>query len=137
MNHIILKFILLFSSLISINAALAIPLSSIINSDIQQIEYVEHQQLIPSLKLIKTTPQHFLDLLNSQKVSKVSFFENNLQSNFGLYGESLSLFETISIQQQYQAQTTTFLNIIVRHDLSLRQNLFQAKSPEPAIKKPY
>jgi hypothetical protein len=53
LQHIILKFVLFISSVLTVNATLSL----IINSDTQQVEYVKYKQVTLSLNLEKTSNQ--------------------------------------------------------------------------------
>lgn len=135
MQHIILKFILLISSFLSVNATLSIPLSSIINNDTQQIEYVEYKQATHSLNLEKILDGKLLHKKSTYKACKSYICKNYPLDSFNLYKDSLSLIVTLSTQQQYQKQKIILLNIATRqlHQPS-HLTFYQAESKSSAYK---
>ena len=135
MQHIILKFILLISSFLSVNATLSIPLSSIINNDTQQIEYVEYKQATHSLHLEKILDGKLLHKNSTYKVCKSYICKNYPLDSFNLYKDSLSLIVTLSTQQQYRIQETILLNIATKQLHQPRhQTFYQAESKSSAYR---
>jgi hypothetical protein len=134
LHHIILKYIILLSSILSVNAALAIPLSSIINNDIQQVEYVEHKQSTISLEVKQVLNEKTENSLNSCE----SYFDLlGLIRTFDLFETSLSVVETLNTQQQYQIQKSTFLTIFVQLHRKVQQNLYPTDNKISVFKQPY
>ena len=135
MQHIILKFILLISSFLSVNATLSIPLSSIINNDTQQIEYVEYKQATHSLNLEKMPDGKLLHKKSTYKTCKSYICKNYPLDSFNLYKDSLSLIVTLNTQQQYRIQETILLNIATRQlHQPLHQTFYQAESKSSAYR---
>jgi hypothetical protein len=129
LQHIILKFVLFISSVLSVNATLSLPLSSIINSDTQQVEYVEHKQATLSLNLEKTPDQTLPHKIITYKADKSHLCKNHFLDSFNLYKDSSSLLVTLNTQQQYKKQKTILLNIPTRQlHQSHHQTFYQAKS---------
>ncbi|NQZ82788.1 MAG: hypothetical protein HRT52_17400 [Colwellia sp.] len=135
MQHIILKFVLFISSVLSVNATLSLPLSSIINSDTQQVEYVEYKQATLSLKLKKTPNQILLHKRSTSKACKSYLCKNRFLDSFNLYEDSLSLIVTLNTQQQYKKQKTILLNIPTRQlHQPHHQTFYQAESKSSTYK---
>ncbi len=135
MQHIILKFVLFISSVLSVNAALSLPLSSIINSDTQQVEYVEYKQATLSLNLEKKPNQRLFHKIITYKACKSYLCQNRLLDSFNLYEDSLSLIVTLNTQQQYKKQKTILLSIPTRQlHQSHHQTFYQAESKSSTYK---
>ena len=135
MQHIILKFFLFIGSVLSVNATLSLPLLSIINSDTQQVEYVEYKQATLSLKLEKTPNQILFHKISTYKSCKSYLCKNRFLDSFNLYEDSLSLMVTLNTQQQYKKQKTIILNIPTRQlHQTHQQTFYQAESKSSAHK---
>jgi hypothetical protein len=135
LQHIILKFVLFISSVLSVNAALSLPLSSIINSDTQQVEYVEYKQATLSLNLEKKNNQRLFHKIITYKACKSYLCQNHFLDSFNLYEDSLSLIVTLNTQQQYKKQKTILLNIPTRQlHQPHHQTFYQAESKSSTYK---
>jgi hypothetical protein len=135
LQHIILKFVLFIGSVLSVNATLSLPLSSIINSDTQQVEYVEYKQATISLKLEKTPNQILLHKISTSKACKSYLCKNRFLDSFNLYEDSLSLIVTLNTQQQYKKQKTILLNISTWQLYQAHHQIFsQAESKSSTYK---
>ena len=135
MQHIILKFVLFISSVLSVNATLSLPLSSIINSDTQQVEYVKYKQATLSLNLEKTTNQTLLHKICTYKTCKSYLCKNRFLDSFNSYEDSLSLIVTLNTQQQYKKQKTILLNIPTKQlHQPHHQTFYEAESKNATYK---
>ncbi len=117
MQNIFLKFILLISSIISVNAALAIPLSLVISSDTQQVEYTENRSETLLLAIHECTKKKLADVValdkNSEKTLHKASFIRFVDDSFNLYKESSKLINTLEIRQQHIIQKEVFQNVFV------------------------
>jgi hypothetical protein len=137
LQHIFLKFILLFSSVLSVHSALALSLTSIINSDIQLVEYVDHNEKKLSLKLTKTSFQKHINAINACKLCKPYIAINCLTASFDLYEESLSFTKTLNAELEFQIQHFIFINVLFLQYQQFYQVAFQAEQPFSAPKNLY
>jgi len=107
LKHLILKFILFFSAALSLNSALAVPLSSVINSDIQQVEY---RQIPVEASLRKVAvAQSFFQLTKSYRYKKQQYLSHffTLSPYFSI--SSLVGLTASRAKQDYQQQSMTML----------------------------
>ena len=131
MPQLILKIVLFISSILSVNAVFALPLASIINSDIQHVDTVEHNQSIPCLKLNESSDKKLINAVSACELCKSYIGIINIVDAFNLYKGSLSFAKTRNVQQQYQIQKMSFLHTFVQHHQQFHQNLFQIEKPLP------
>jgi hypothetical protein len=106
LQHFIFKLILLFSAILSVNSALAVPLSSIINSDIQQVEY-RQTPTYKSLDKLLAGKAHFQLTKNESHKT-----QPNISCFTGEYCLSTGLLVKLTatrVKLHYQQQTLTML----------------------------
>jgi len=107
LKHLILKFILFFSTALSLNSVLAVPLSSVINSDIQQVEY---RQIPADASLRKVAvAQSFFQLTKSYRYKKQQHLFNFLIQSPYFSKNSLVGLTASRAKQDYQQQSMTML----------------------------
>jgi len=133
LQNVILKFILLISSVLSINAALAIPLSSVISTDTQQVEYTQKRSEIslPNLQKICKKPltNVFISDNTNETYLYTATFTHFFESSFNLYKESLLVVNELTIKQRFQVQKKIIQKVSVNIHLRLNKTLFQTESP--------
>jgi len=107
LQHFIFKLILLFSAILSVNSALAVPLSSVINSDIQHVEYRQ----IPAYKSLDkplTAKNNFQLTKNETYKSKLNLSPYPFESCLSK-GKLIKLTATC-VKRHYQQQAVTILD---------------------------
>ena len=133
MQHFIFKLILLLSAVLSVNSALAVPLYSIINSDIQQVEYRQNPTY-KSLDKLSVAKVHF-QLSNNDTYYKQLYLSSYICSycfSKGLLGK----FTANSFKQYYQQQSMTILAFSNKPPkLFLRLMPYQTENKPPFYKK--
>jgi len=132
MQNIFLKLILVLSSVISVNSALAIPLSSVISNDTQQVEYTENRSELSLLAIYKCSKKQFADHVvsdqNSEALLLTAPFNRFFDDFFNLYKESSTLINTLEIRQKYIIQKEIFQNVFVSLHLRFVSVLYQVES---------
>jgi len=132
MQNIFLKLILLLSSVISVNSALAIPLSSVISNDTQQVEYTENRSELSLLAIYKCSKKQFVDFVVSDKNSEVLLhtvpFTRFFDDLFNLYKESSMLINTLEIRQKHIIQKEIYQNVFVLLHLRFVSVLYQVEN---------
>ncbi|NQZ23324.1 MAG: hypothetical protein HRT53_14870 [Colwellia sp.] len=106
MKHFFIKFILLLSAVLSVNSALAVPLSSVIDSDIQQVEY-RQTPTYTSLNTLSVAKVHF-QLAKNDSYKKQFYLASFICSHCfskGLLGKLTAT----RVKQDYQQQIMTML----------------------------
>lgn len=106
MQHFIFKLILLFSAALSVNAALAVPLSSLINSDIQQVEYRQTPNY-QSLEQLSNVKAHFQLTKNERykRLPSISRFTGEYYLSKG----QLAKLSATRVNLHFQQQSMTIL----------------------------
>ncbi len=133
MKHFILKFILLLSAILSVNSALAVPLSSVIHSDIQQVEY-RQAPTYTSLKTLYLAQSHF-KLTKNNTYNTQLYLANFICSHCFSKGLLGNLTATL-VKQDYQQQIKTMLTISSKHQkLLLKLVSHQTENQPPHLKK--
>lgn len=105
MKHFILKFILLLSAVLSVNSALAVPLSSVINSDIQHVEYRQ----TPTCTSLNTLSAKVHFQLSKNDIYKQQLYLASFVCSHGLSKGLLGKLTATLIKQEYQQQIMTML----------------------------
>lgn len=111
LQHYILNLILFISSVLFTSASLSTPLASVINSDTQQVEYVENKQTTISLKLEEILLKVSPNKSDTYSVYQSYIYKSHFLDTFHLYKDSMSLIVTLNTQHQYRRQKTILLKI--------------------------
>jgi len=132
LQNIILKFILFISSVLSVNAALAIPLSSVISTDTQQIEYTQQRSAVSLLNLQKISTKAqtnaFISDNSGETYLYTAIFSDFFDISFNLYKESLLVINTRILNQNFKVQKEVIQNVAVNIHLRLNKILFQTEN---------
>lgn len=128
MQNIILNFILFISSLVSVNAVISVPLSSVISNDTQQVEYIEYCAEAPLLILQKTREVQLYKALNALSMSGTYLYSDLFHDAFDLHHDSLILVDTQISRQKYKIQKQTFQKSVVTIHLQFIKTLYQVES---------
>ena len=128
MQNIILNFILFISSVLSVNGAISVPLSSVISNDTQQVEYIEYCAEDPSLILQKTSEVQFCEALSSLNINRTYLYSDFFHDAFDLHHDSLILVDTLISRQKYKIQKQTFQKFTVTIHLQFIKTLYQVES---------
>ena len=126
MQNIILNFILFISSLVSVNAVISVPLSSVISNDTQ--EYIEYCAEAPLLILQKTREVQLYKALNALSMSGTYLYSDLFHDAFDLHHDSLILVDTQISRQKYKIQKQTFQKSVVTIHLQFIKTLYQIES---------
>ena len=128
MQNIILNFILFISSVLSVNAVISVPLLSVINTDTQQVEYIENNAKNPSLILQKISEVQFREALSSLNINRTYLYSDWFNDAFDLHQYSLILVDTLISRQKYKIQQQTFQKFTVTIHLQFIKTLYQVES---------
>ena len=126
MQNIILNFILFISSVLSINAVISVPLSSVINHDTQQVEYIDYCIEAPLLTLQKTTEVRLNNVFTSLSINRT--YLDLFYDTFDLHQDSHILVDTLISKLKYIIQKHTFRKSITTIHLKFIKTLYQVES---------
>lgn len=133
MKHFFIKFILLLSAVLSVNSALAVPLSAVINSDIQQVEY-RQTPTYTALKKLSVAQSHF-KLTKNDSYKKHLYLAKFICSHCfskGLLGN----LTTNLVKQDYQQQIMAMLTFSSKpQKLLFKLVSHQTENQPPHLKK--
>lgn len=133
MQHFIFKLILLFSAILSVNSALAVPLSKVINSDIQQVEYRQTPIYTSLAKL--SAAQSLFQLTKNDTFKKQLALSYVTHEYYFSKGPLLKLIST-RFEQDYQQQTMARLAFSSKtNNLYFQQMFHQSEDQPPLYKK--
>jgi hypothetical protein len=128
LQNIILNFILFISSVLSVNAVISVPLSSLITNDTQQVEYIEYCAEDPLLILQQTTHVQLYEAFNALVISGTYLYSDLFHDAFDLHHDSLLLVDTLTSRQKYKTQKQTFQKSVVTIHLQFIKTLYQVES---------
>ncbi|MFT5297235.1 MAG: hypothetical protein ACI9YH_003266 [Colwellia sp.] len=123
-----MNFILFISSLLSVNAVISVPLSSVISNDTQQVEYIEYCAEDPLLILQKTPEVQLYEVLNPLNLSGANLYSDLFHDAFDLHQHSLIFVDTLISMQKYKIQLQTFQHSAVIVYLKFNKTLYQLES---------
>jgi hypothetical protein len=132
LQHFIFKLILLFSAILSVNSALAVPLSSVINSDIQQVEY---RQTLTYTSLAKLSAVQGLFQFTKNDTCKKQLALSYVTHEYCFSkGQLLKLIST-RVDQYYQQQTMVRLAFSSKTKKLYFQPVFHQSEDQPPLYK--
>lgn len=138
MQKIFLNFILFFSALFSVNSALALPLSSVIATDTQQVQYIEKRaqssMLLLQIGVIDESNDQSIDILaysnNHEAYLKKTIIYYRFYIPLKLFKQSLSRFESLITRQQHIIQKPLFQQILLAFQLRLIKHFAHSKNTQ-------
>jgi hypothetical protein len=119
---------LFISSILSVNAIISVPLSSVVSTDTQQVEYIDYRVEDPLLILQKIPEVKLHEALSSLNISRTYLYSELFQGIFDLHQYSLLLVDTLISMQKYKIQKQTFQKSVVIVHLKFNKTLYQLES---------
>jgi hypothetical protein len=128
LQNFIIKFIVFIYSILSVNAVITIPLSSVISTETQQVEYIEYLAENP-LFIIQKTPEGCLsESLSTLNISRTYLYTDLFNNAFDLHHDSLILVDTLRSRQKYKIQKKTFQNTAFTMHKQFIKTFYQVES---------